>query len=86
MSLFKAFPLKPCSVLDANIQPYRQDPTESSDDFALDGVEHILEPGQGTGVTATWTKMDQNGPNTCLLTVHLFTILFHPVSNPRYRH
>lgn len=59
MSLFKAFPLKPCSVLDANIQPYRQDPTESSNDFALDGVEHILEPGQGTGVTATWTKMDQ---------------------------
>lgn len=36
------FPLR---FLDANIQPYRQDPTESSDDFALDGVEHILLVG-----------------------------------------
>ena len=81
MSLFKAFPLKPCSVLDANIRPYRQDPTESSDDFALDGVEHILEPGQGTGVTATWTKMDQNGPKW---TKHLFTdctSVYNPVSS-----
>ena len=57
MSLFKAFLLKTYSVLDANIQPYRQDPTESSNDFALDGVEHILEPGQGSA--------QQHGPNTC---------------------
>eukprot|EP00438_Fugacium_kawagutii_P018967 Skav202364 [mRNA] locus=scaffold3817:51085:52269:- [translate_table: standard] len=33
------FPLR---LLDANIQPHRQDPTKASNDFALDGVEHIL--------------------------------------------
>lgn len=35
-------PQKLFAVLDANVQPHRQDPTKASNDFALDGVEHIL--------------------------------------------